>query len=227
MAEGDWTIQEVRLAGSSLVLRIPAAPNLNLLPGQFFQAYAPGFDEPAATSLFLAQEHSSSWDLTGSIPPNWNPGTRLRWRGPLGHGFTLPVKVRKAAFVPWLDHGLTLLPLVHQALSHQAAVVWYSHQVPDWLPHQVEVLTPDSLPEAQMWADYIALTCDLVHFASLRQALVMDGASSLKCEAEVLVKTPLICGGSGECGVCSVKTRRGWTLACKDGPVFAFEELEE
>ena len=34
-------------------------------------------------------------------------------------------------------------------------------------------------------------------------------------------------GGQGECGVCAVRTRSGWSLACKDGPVYDLAELEE
>jgi hypothetical protein len=29
-----------------------------------------------------------------------------------------------------------------------------------------------------------------------------------------------------DCGVCGVKGRRGWRLACKDGPVFDLNDLE-
>jgi NAD(P)H-flavin reductase len=40
-----------------------------------------------------------------------------------------------------------------------------------------------------------------------------------------LVVAPMPCGGLAECGVCAVTTRRGWKLACKDGPVFDLGEL--
>ena len=36
----------------------------------------------------------------------------------------------------------------------------------------------------------------------------------------VLVDAPMPCAGMGDCGVCAVKARGGYRLACKDGPVF-------
>lgn len=226
MADGEWEIQEVRLMGETLVLRIPAVPTLKPLPGQYFQVVAPGTEAPAAAALFLAGEQPSQWDLAGTIPPDWVPGRRLRWRGPLGRGFDLPAGASRTAFVPWRVSGLTLLPLLQQALRRKAAVTWYSRQVPGWLPPQVEVLPPESLPEVGNWADYAALICDMNHLTELRAALGLNSSDRMKCPAEVLVNTPLVCGGVGECGVCAVKTRRGWKLACKGGPVFDLDQLE-
>ncbi len=226
MAEGEWEILETRIAGSEPILRIPSAPNLKPMPGQYFQVYAPGFDETFAVSLFLIDNHHTYWDLTGEIPVYWTPGIRLRWRGPLGRGFDLLPNIRKTAFVPWLDHGLCLLPLVQQALSVQAAVVWYSHLVPDWLPPTVEVLPIELLPDVLNWAEYLAATCELNHLPELVAALGLKLPFSLNFSLEVLVQTPLVCGGIGECGVCSVKTRGGWKQACKDGPVFDLDQLE-
>lgn len=226
MAEGEWEIIETRITGSDPVLRVPAAPNLKPMPGQYFQVYAAGFDETFAVSLFLVNDHQTLWDLTGEIPAYWIPGIRLRWRGPLGRGFDLPVKISKAAFVPWLDHGLRLLPLVQHALSEQAAVVWYSNLVPDWLPPSVEVLPVDLLPEALNWAEYLAATCERNNLQELVAALELKPPFRLNCTVEVLVHTLLVCGGIGECGVCSVKTRSGWKTACKDGPVFDLDQLE-
>lgn len=226
MAEGEWEILETRITGSDLVLRIPAAPNLKPVPGQYFQVYAAGFDEPFAVSLFLIDDHQTYWDLTGDFPAYWTPGIRLKWRGPLGRGFALSMNISKTAFVPWMDHGIRLLPLVKHALSENAAVVWYSHLVPDWLPASVEVLPIDLLPEVLSWAEYLAATCELNNLHELMAALGLKPPLSLNCRVEVLVNTPLVCSGIGECRVCSVKTRGGWKQACKDGPVFDLDQLE-
>jgi len=43
--------------------------------------------------------------------------------------------------------------------------------------------------------------------------------------AQVLVRTPVPCGGIAECGVCAVTLKSEWKLACKDGPVFDWGEL--
>jgi NAD(P)H-flavin reductase len=34
------------------------------------------------------------------------------------------------------------------------------------------------------------------------------------------------CSGLADCGVCAVPARRGYKLACKDGPVFDLDELD-
>lgn len=226
MVEGEWEIQEVRMMGDTIVLRVAANSNLKPLPGQYFLVYTPGAHETAAAALFLTGEPHFSWDLTGVIPSDWTPGRRLRWRGPLGHGFDLPAKAARIAFVPWHDQGLTLLPLLQQALKQQAAVTWYSRQVPEWLPPQVEVLPLESLPEAVNWADYLASSCDWRNLNALLAALGLKSTDRLKFKAEVLVGTPLVCGGIGECRVCSIKTRHGWKIACKNGPVFDLDQLE-
>ena len=44
-------------------------------------------------------------------------------------------------------------------------------------------------------------------------------------EAQVLLHTPVPCGGVAECGVCAVTLRSGWALACREGPVFALSEV--
>jgi hypothetical protein len=33
------------------------------------------------------------------------------------------------------------------------------------------------------------------------------------------------CAGLADCGVCAVELRRGWKLACKDGPVFDLRDI--
>ena len=42
---------------------------------------------------------------------------------------------------------------------------------------------------------------------------------------QVLVRTDMPCRGIGECGLCAVRTTRGWQHACTDGPVFQLKEL--
>ena len=42
---------------------------------------------------------------------------------------------------------------------------------------------------------------------------------------EVLVVTPMPCGGRAQCGVCTVATAKGAKLACEEGPVFPLAEI--
>jgi dihydroorotate dehydrogenase electron transfer subunit len=48
---------------------------------------------------------------------------------------------------------------------------------------------------------------------------------SVKKKAQVLVGTPIPCGGIADCGVCAVNTKSSWMLACEDGPVFDLREF--
>jgi hypothetical protein len=59
----------------------------------------------------------------------------------------------------------------------------------------------------------------------LREHVGERWQTRFRFEAQALVITPMPCGGIAECGVCAVTARRGWKLACKDGPVFDLTEL--
>jgi ferredoxin len=45
------------------------------------------------------------------------------------------------------------------------------------------------------------------------------------CEGQMLIHTPVPCGGMADCGICAVTLRSGWKLACKEGPVFDWKAL--
>jgi dihydroorotate dehydrogenase electron transfer subunit len=59
----------------------------------------------------------------------------------------------------------------------------------------------------------------------LRQQLGKRNQLGAGSEAQVLIHTPVPCGGVADCGVCAVTLRSGWKLACQDGPVFDWREL--
>jgi hypothetical protein len=169
---------------------------------------------------------NGDWLLIGQIPSFWQPGIRLSWRGPLGRGFSLPLAARRVALAAWQQPATSLPALVNLALAQDANVVWYSNHLPEWLPPSVEVLSPESLPEVWGWADYLALECRLDYLSHLARTLNIVSNDRLACTTEILVHTPLTCGGMAECGVCAVRTKQGVKLACKDGPVFDLEQLE-
>jgi dihydroorotate dehydrogenase electron transfer subunit len=79
--------------------------------------------------------------------------------------------------------------------------------------------------EALAWADYLALDVPPDGLDRLRDRLGLDPTSDLAASAQVLISMAMPCGW-GACGACAVKARRGWKLACKDGPVFDLNVLE-
>jgi len=226
MTNGVWEIMEIGLADGAVQLRVSAKTNIHPQPGQYFLAYAPEANEPLAAPLFFAGTSNTDWILAGQFPAQWQPATRLNWRGPLGRGFQLLPESRRVALVDWGTRSYSLPALISLALAQDASVVWYSHHMPEWLPPVVEVLPPESLAEAWDWADYLAIECDYKHLAQVAAALMNSPGRKPGCRTELLLHTPLTCGGIAECGVCAVRTKNGWKLACKDGPVFYFDQLE-
>ena len=82
-----------------------------------------------------------------------------------------------------------------------------------------------ALEDVLTWAEYTAFDAARENLNQLRERFGMLKQFSVKGEAEILVGTPVPCGGVAECGVCAVTTKSGWKLACKDGPVFELREI--
>ena len=101
-----------------------------------------------------------------------------------------------------------------------------AESTPAGIPLSVEVLARAALPEAARWTDYAALDIPREQIESvLASQPVSDSLHLLSGYAQVFIETPVPCGGLAECGVCTVSTRNGIRLACKDGPVFGLTEI--
>ncbi|HLO18026.1 MAG TPA: hypothetical protein VK206_24560, partial [Anaerolineales bacterium] len=167
------------------------------------------------------------------IPESWHPGIELHLRGPLGRGFTLPISARKVGLVAFDDSPARLKGLIWQALKREAAVVLVCDSTPDHLPNDVEVHPMSSLQEIVEWADYLALDVARENLNQMREQLgkanqFAAGKARVgpsRNDAQILVRTPVPCGGLAECGICAVTSKSNWKLACKDGPVFDWNEL--
>ncbi len=119
-----------------------------------------------------------------------------------------------------------LQPLLTDALEKGAAVALFTDNAPPGLPSAVEVNPLETLNEALAWADYLALDLPASELPGLARRLGVErGLRHLPCPAQALVGLPLPCGGLADCGACAVETRRGWKLACQDGPVFDLIDL--
>jgi hypothetical protein len=244
---GEGKILEVRLepgappgARMELSGRIACPPGLRPAPGQYLLAEAleerrsaPGLSSagilPAA--IFPSGYFPAGFETDGSLPPTWSAGTRLALRGPLGSGFHLAPAYRRVALAALSGSPARLMPLVHQVLERGGDVLLFTNAVsaavPAGLPLAVEVVPLDQLAEGPAWADYMAVETPLAQLADLRTRLGL-GTNPMQrpsCAFEVLVTTPMPCAGQAECGICALPVKNGWRLACKDGPVFAWEDL--
>jgi hypothetical protein len=202
-------------------------------PGKYLLAHNPSEpDSVLGESLFPVGNPGTLDDVEsptlGQIPPSWNPGTRLNLRGPLGHGFSIPVEARRLALVAFGDTSARLLPLIRPAIESGADIAIFTPAPPQpgSLPPAVEIHPLNALPDSLSWAAYLALDIPLGSLPHLRETLDLGPHDRIPCPAQALIWTPMPCGAAADCGACAVPTRKaGYKLACKDGPVFDLNEL--
>ena len=92
------------------------------------------------------------------------------------------------------------------------------------LPDEVEVQPLSALTEILEWADYVAFDVRRENLPLIEGLGKQKQLSAMKA-AEILIRTPALCGGVAECGICAVTTKSGWKMACKEGPVFELKEI--
>jgi hypothetical protein len=225
MKQGTGQLTELTLENGLTGGRLLCPQSLIPFPGQYLLAHEPVSDSPLPAPVFSAGSFPGGFLVAPPLPPTWRPGTSLSLRGPLGRGFSMPASARCIALVALGDTAARLKPLLAVALEQSALVALVSDlDFPD-LPPEVEVQPVSALRNVAQWADYMALDLYRESLPGLREMLGLGEEAGVKMEAQALVLTPMPCGGIAECGVCAVTARRGWKLACKDGPVFDLTEL--
>lgn len=193
-------------------------------PGQYF--LVDDSTAVCAQAVFCAAYDGSGLLALAPLPGSWQPGTSLRLLGPAGRGFNPPVPLRRLALAVVEDSPGRLLHLARRAYQQGAEVALFAEPplpaLPSWLEASPLILLPDVLT----WADFLALDLPVDHLPRLRQLLGLPAHSGTPCPAQALVRLSMPCGAAAECGACAVPGRRGWQLACKDGPVFELNDLE-
>lgn len=198
-------------------------------PGQYLLAWKPGDNEtPLAVSLFPAEKCATGFWTASPIPGNWEPGDVLQMRGPLGQGFTFPLKrrIRRLAIAALGETIARLLPLAIQAIENNLAVTLFTASPFPYLPAEMEISPLNDLPDALDWADFLALDLTADQLPDLRKTLGLHPGMRLPCPGQALILTGMPCGGLADCGACAIRGTRKWLLACQDGPVFDLNELE-
>ncbi len=178
-----------------------------------------------AQPLFPAAFQTGGFLAAAPLPETWLPGLQFTLNTPQGHGFALPASARRVALAALSGAPDRLLPLVGQALGSGADVVLFCDAAPGGLPSQVEISPLKQLAENLPWADFLALDLLLEQSETLGARLGLSAGHFLPCPGQALVFTPMPCSGLAACGACAVRLRRGWKLACSDGPVFHLGEL--
>jgi NAD(P)H-flavin reductase len=225
MGQASGELVEIYLENGLTGGRLLCPPKLIPAPGQYLLAHNPTSDAPLPAPVFSAGSVPGGFMTAPPIPGRWQPGISLTLRGPLGRGFALPPSARCVALAALGETPARLRPMLVDALRQNASVVLVSDlELPD-LPPEVEIQSVAGLVEVMKWADYIALDLLRASLPGLREKLGLTVQARFKLDAQALVLTPMPCGGIAECGVCAVAARRGWKMACKDGPVFDLKEL--
>ncbi len=216
---------ELRLGPAGVEGTLVYPPTMRPLPGQYLLAFAPGQTEALAIPLFPSGISGEFLRIAPPLPDSWAVGMRLQVRGPFGNGFRLPAVARKVALAASGCGPERLLSLADLALAQDAAVVLYSNAIPENLPADVEIMPLEQLSEVLEWADYLAVDLAENQRSQWQLAVGLKDGKKLPFFGQALLRTAIVCGGMGECGVCAVKTNSGWSLACKDGPVYDLENL--
>lgn len=200
-------------------------------PGQYILAWADSSqDDPIPSALFLESVEGNSISISSPAPGSWIPGQQISFRGPLGRGFRIPGLLRRLALIELDSHPGRMMSMVKAALEMKADVVLAGEltsnpQVMQDIPPQVEMTGFEQLTELYRWADLVCLDIPLEKLIHLGILLPDMASKTTKSDIQVLVHTSMPCGGIAECGICSVKTKHGYKLACQDGPVFDLADL--
>ena len=233
MIRADGEISQLWLSPTGQVGgKIACTPSIHPAPGQYVLATPASANStdwggdalPAA--LFAYPTSNGTLLAAPPLPTGWQVGTHLSLRGPCGKGFRFPGGAQKIALAALDGNPYRLDGLLQLALLHQAEVTLYCSFIPTDLPVAVEILPLDLLPDALRWADFLAIETRLQQLAELPERLKLPAGQASSCPTQVLVAADMPCGSAAGCGVCSVRTRRGWRLAGQDGPVFDYNLLE-
>lgn len=224
MHTGKGQVIETILEDGQRLARISCLTNLIPSAGQYLLA-SDASDSPLPVPLYYTDSAPEGFIAAPPIPEAWMPGMQISLRGPLGRGFALPAFARKIALIAFDDAPLRLRGLIRLALKQGAAVVLVSDFAADNLSDEVEAQPLSALQDVLAWADFAAFDVARVNLFELREKLGMMKQAQAACEAQVLIRTAVPCGGVADCGVCGVSLKSGWQLACKDGPVFDLREI--
>ncbi len=224
MRTGKGQVLELILEEGCRHARIACPADLIPSPGQYLLA-SDGSDSPLPVPLFHTDSAPQGFTAAGPVPDSWRPGSELSLRGPLGRGFALPLTARKVGLIAFDGSPMRLKGLVRPALKQGAAVVLVCNSTPANLPDDVEVHPISAWQEIVQWADYLAGEVSRANLNQWRERLGKPSQLSAGREAQILIHTPVPCGGVADCGVCAIKLKSDWKLACKEGPVFDWNEV--
>jgi dihydroorotate dehydrogenase electron transfer subunit len=160
--------------------------------------------------------------------------------GPLGNGFEIYSSSRNLLLVAGGVGIAPLVALAEQAIAKglkvrlvigekNAAKIYPEHLLPSGIKPVITTedgslgqkgMVTDVLPQFIAKADQVFICGPLPMY----RAIAKMGKKLEKKPTQVLLETVMGCG-VGACLSCSIETRQGRKLVCKDGPVFEFGDI--
>jgi len=245
-------------ANTIVRLSVPASVAAAAVPGQFLMLQSGGRDPllPRPYSIMRAtraprEGEDGTLDLlvfTGGRGGNQLADARIGdpfpILGPLGNGYVLDGKVRRALLIA-VGHGIApLIALAESVLARGVEVVMLvgaptaASLLPlPYLPEEAEIVvaTTDGsrghhgavtelVKPYIEWADAIYAYAPEATYSALRDTLrAYRGARTIP-PVQAAVERSMACG-MGVCLGCVVETNGGLKTACREGPVFPLETL--
>jgi dihydroorotate dehydrogenase electron transfer subunit len=207
-------------------------------PGQFALVRDPRSFDPylRRTAWFYDTDRTSvvlTLLSTDPIAVRAREGDMLDLLAPLGRAVDWPESARHLLLIGQGSHIPPLIAMARRAVRQGRSVVLSIIATTDrevfpahLLPPEVEYQAGAAVnPELFAWADVL-----MASGSEEMYRLLGDSVRGVRFRLErgfmyVLVDLPMPCG-TGECHACAVKTSRGIKLACTEGPVFDWLELE-
>ncbi len=212
-------------------ITLKAEQQLVFVPGQYLAVSSrTEEDNQIPLSLFIESSTKNEISIGSPAPRNWYPGHEITFRGPLGQGFSPPLILKRLALVGFDDNPNRLMALVNHTFNQNVDIVMAGDFISNPviardIPAHVELSKLDHLDDLFSWADFIAIDVPLFRIQDLNKILRTTTAKSPRGDMQVLIYTSMPCATIAECGICAVKTIRGYKLACQDGPVFNLNDI--
>ncbi len=240
-------------------LAVPAAVATAAIPGQFLMLGSGTRDPllPRPYSILRANRPTSggaddaSLDLLvftggrgGLRLGDAHAGDAFPALGPLGNGYTLGERVRRALLIA-VGHGIApMIALAETALARGVEVTMLvgapqaSGLLPlTYLPEDAEVVVAtadgsrghhgavtDLVPTYLEWADAIYAYANEATYSALRDALRAYRGTRTMPPVQAAMERSMACG-MGVCLGCVIETTSGFKTVCREGPVFPLEQL--
>lgn len=214
-------VAELRLHLGEVHALVTCSEKLIPAVGQYLLAAEKG--AILAAPLFLAASSELGFLAAPPFPDSWRPGSELSLYGPVGRGFQPPADTHRLALIALGGTITRLMPLLNTPRSEYYNAALFSDAPYSDLPPDLEAYPLRDLEEALSWADFFAIDAAMADLERLAEHF----ADISPGRGQVLIHTAMPCSALAECGVCAVKVKKSWKLACKDGPVFDLRDLLE